>query len=73
MLQRQRSLRAVIESIGGELELRPLLTRIVHQACTLLEADHGTIGLVDEARRVVRLEAGFHMPPNELGTELGIG
>jgi signal transduction histidine kinase len=66
-------LRAVIESIGGELELRPLLTRIVHQACTLLEADHGTIGLVDEARRVVRLEAGFHMPPNELGTELGIG
>ena len=73
MLRRQRSLRTVIESIGGELELRPLLTRIVHQACTLLEADHGTIGLVDEARHVVRLEAGFHMPPNELGTELGIG
>lgn len=73
MLRQQRSLRAVIESIGGELELRPLLTRIVHQACTLLEADHGTIGLVDDARRVVRLEAGFHMPPNELGTELGIG
>ena len=73
LLRRQRSLRAVIESIGGELELRPLLTRIVHQACTLLEADHGTIGLVDETRRVVRLEAGYHMPPNELGTELGVG
>jgi signal transduction histidine kinase len=73
LLRQQRSLRAVIESIGGELELRPLLTRIVHQACTLLEADHGTIGLVDEARRVVRLEAGYRMPPNELGTELGVG
>ena len=73
LLRRQRSLRAVIESISGELELRPLLTRIVEQACTLLEADHGTIGLVDEARRIVRTEAGFNMPPNELGTELGIG
>ena len=73
LLRRQRSLRAVIESIGGELELRPLLTRIVQQACALLEADHGTIGLVDEARGIVRTEAGFNMPPNELGTELGIG
>ncbi|HEX6052914.1 MAG TPA: GAF domain-containing sensor histidine kinase [Gemmatimonadaceae bacterium] len=72
-LRRQRSLRSVIESISGELELRPLLTRIVEQACTLLDADHGTIGLVDEARRVVRTEAGFNMPPNELGTELGLG
>ncbi len=72
-LRRQRSLRSVIESISGELELQPLLTRIVEQACTLLDADHGTIGLVDEARRVVRTEAGFNMPPNELGTELGIG
>jgi signal transduction histidine kinase len=73
LLRQQRSLRAVIESISGELELRPLLTRIVHQACTLLEADHGTIGLVDEARGIVRTEAGFNMPPNELGSELGIG
>ena len=73
LLRRQRSLRTVIESISGELELRPLLTRIVQQACTLLEADHGTIGLVDEARGIVRTEAGFNMPPNELGTELGMG
>ena len=72
-LRRQRSLRSVIESISGELELQPLLTRIVHQACTLIEADHGTIGLVDEARGVVRTEAGFNMPPNELGAELGVG
>jgi signal transduction histidine kinase len=73
LLRRQRSLRAVIESISGELELRPLLTRIVHQACTLLDADHGTIGLVDHARGVIRTEAGFNMPPNELGAELGLG
>ena len=39
----------------------------------LLEADHGTIGLVDEARGIVRTEAGFNMPPNELGAELGMG
>ena len=72
-LRRQRSLRSVIESISGELELQPLLTRIVHQACTLIEADHGTIGLVDEGRGVVRTEAGFNMPPNELGSELSSG
>ena len=72
-LRRQRSLRSVIESISGELELQPLLTRIVHQACTLIEADHGTIGLVDAARGVVRTEAGYNMPPNELGSELGMG
>lgn len=72
-LRRQRSLRTVIESISGELELAPLLTRIVEQACTLIEADHGTIGLVDQARGIVRTAAGFNMPPNELGAELGIG
>lgn len=57
MLRRQQSLSAVIESISSELELRPLLTPIVRHACELLDADNGTIGLVDAERRVVRTEA----------------
>jgi GAF domain-containing protein len=73
LLRQQASLRAVIESISGELELRPLLTRIVRSACELLEADHGTIGLVDDVANVVRTAAGYNMPPNELGAEMAPG
>lgn len=75
VLRQQESLRAIIESISSELELRPLLTRIVQHACELLKADRGTIGLVDENRHLVRTEAVFEMPPDELGSEMppGVG
>jgi Signal transduction histidine kinase len=71
LLQRQESLRAVVESISSELELRPLLTRIVRHACELIGADNGTIGLYDPERNVIRTEAVFQMPPDELGAEMG--
>jgi signal transduction histidine kinase len=73
LLRQQEVLREFIESISSELELRPLLTRIVHHACELLAADYGTIGLVDETRNVVRTEASFRMPPDELGAEMAPG
>ena len=75
-LVRQRdSLREIIESIGAELDLRSLLTRIVRLACELLDADDGAIGLYDEARGVIRTEAIFRMPEEELGAEMppGVG
>jgi signal transduction histidine kinase/putative methionine-R-sulfoxide reductase with GAF domain len=67
------SLRAVIEDISGELLLRPLLTRIVRHACDLIGADNGTIGLYDPERDVIRTEAAYRMPPNELGAEMKRG
>lgn len=75
LLHQQETLRQVIESISSELELRPLLTRIIVHACELLGADRGTVGLVDEEHNVVRTEAIFNMPPDELGKEFppGIG
>ncbi len=73
ILRQQESLHAIIESISGELELRPLLTRIVQHACELLDADRGTIGLVDEERQLVRTEAVYKMPPDELGAEMPSG
>ncbi len=75
ILRQQESLRAIIESISSELELRPLLTRIVQHACELLQADRGTIGLVDEECDLVRTEAVYKMPPSELGAEMppGVG
>jgi signal transduction histidine kinase len=73
LLRQQESLRFIIESISEELELQPLLTRIVHHACDLLQADRGTIGLVDEVRGVVRTEAMIGMPPEEMGAEMAKG
>lgn len=73
LVRQQESLREVIESISSELELRPLLTRIVRHACELLNADRGSIGLVDETRNIIRTEAVYHMPPNEMGAEMAPG
>lgn len=64
----QDHLREMIEVISGELELRPLLTTIVQKACELLRADRGSIGLVDAASDLVRIEAVWKMPPEELGS-----
>lgn len=73
LLRQQEVLRAVIESISSELHLRPLLTRIVRHACELIGADNGTIGLVDERRQLVRTEAIWQMPDDELGAEMPAG
>lgn len=73
LLRQQEGLRQVIESISSELELRPLLTEIVRRACELLGAARGSVGLVDEDRGVMRTEAIWQMPPEELGAEMASG
>jgi signal transduction histidine kinase len=74
-IDKQESLRAVIEVMSSELELRPLLTTIVRHACDLLQADRGTIGLVIKEKNLIRTEAAFNMPEGELGLEMpeGVG
>ena len=64
----QDHLREMIEVISGELELRPLLTKIVQKACELLRADRGSIGLIQPGAKMVRIEAVYKMPPDELGS-----
>lgn len=75
LLRQRDSLREVIESISGELDLRQLLTRIVRHACELLDAHFGSIGLYDEERDLIRTEAVVSMPERELGAEMppGVG
>src|SRR4249920_3057647 len=75
LLRQRESLREVIESISSELELRPLLTRIVRHACELLDAAHGIIGLYDDDHNVIRTEAQYGIEANELGEEMmpGVG
>ena len=55
--ERAEALAAVIEDLGAELSLRPLLERILERSITLLDGDAGSICLVDEAARVYRKEA----------------
>lgn len=64
----QDHLREMIEVISGELELRPLLTVIIQKACELLRAERGSIGLVEHDEGIVRVEAVYRMPPEELGS-----
>jgi signal transduction histidine kinase len=62
-----------VEEISSELELRPLLTRIVSHACELLDAEDGSIGLYDAQKHLIRTEATFRMPAGEEGAEMGPG
>src|ERR1044072_1821380 len=72
-LREAEALRRMVEEISSELELRPLLTRIVTHACDLLGADDGSIGLYDPVRKVIRTEAVCRMPLREVGAETGPG
>ena len=69
-LREAEALCKVVEEISSELELRPLLTRIVAHACDLLGADDGSIGLFDPVRNVIRTEAIYRMPAREQGAEV---
>ncbi|HET7843158.1 MAG TPA: GAF domain-containing protein, partial [Xanthomonadales bacterium] len=63
----------VVEQISGALELDELLARMVEQACRLIGADDGTIGLHDPERQCIRTAAVYRMPPGELGAEMRAG
>jgi signal transduction histidine kinase len=67
------SLQVLIDSMGREADLGPLLTRLLDVACDLIGADHGAIGLVDPSGQRVRTAAVRNMPPNELGSETPVG
>lgn len=65
-------LERMIEDIDGELELEPLLNRIVSHACRLTGARDGAIGLYDPQRKVVRI-AAHNLPPDAIAKELDEG
>jgi signal transduction histidine kinase len=65
------SLRAVLDSIGREADVAPLLARVLEHACALLDADHGVIGLTEHD--VVRPVAIRDMPSLSLGVAVPAG
>lgn len=67
---RLEALREAIEQISSELELPTLLNRLAISTVRLLDADSGMIALLDEDAGDLRIEAGFHLPPQALGQRL---
>jgi signal transduction histidine kinase len=63
--------------ISSGLELEPLLSKILDSAVTLIQATHGTIGLVIQRSDspVIKTVAVYNMPEDEMGAEMtpGVG
>lgn len=70
LLKRGETLERMLEEVSSDVELKPLLTSIVREACELLGADDGTIGIWDERRGVLRIEAAHQMPEGEVGSDV---
>jgi signal transduction histidine kinase len=70
-------LQRVMALISSGLELEPLLSKILDSAVTLIQATHGTIGLVVHRSDspVIRTVAVYNMPDDEMGAEMkpGVG
>ncbi len=74
-IRRADILQRVMATISSGLELDPLLSNILESAVTLIEATHGTIGLVVErnGKQAIRTVAVHNMPDEELGAEMTLG
>lgn len=75
VMRRADILQRVMASINSGLALEPLLSNILGSSVTLIEATHGTIGLVIErnGRSAIRTVAVYNMPDEELGAEMAPG
>ena len=61
-LQQLNTLLSLIEALSSELDLDPLLRKMVVNAVELLGAEQGAIGLVDEERHAIRHKALHNLP-----------
>ncbi|MFQ5344185.1 MAG: GAF domain-containing protein [Anaerolineae bacterium] len=61
-LQRLNTLLSLVEAMSSELDLSPLLQKMVISAVELLGAEQGAIGLVDEERNAIRHRALHNLP-----------
>jgi len=71
-VRRADILQRVIASISSGLALEPLLSNILESAVSLIQATHGTIGLVVQRgdSPAVRTVAMHNMPEEEMGAEM---
>ena len=67
LLHKEGLILSSMEAVSGELELVPLLDRLLFHACDLIDADDGTIGLLDRESGGMRIASEYRMPEPELG------
>lgn len=72
-LHRLNTLRSLVEAMSSELNLSSLLHTIIVSAVELLNAEQGAIGLVDEARHILRHRAVHNLPEALLDVEFAEG
>ncbi|HEY3083319.1 MAG TPA: GAF domain-containing protein [Chloroflexota bacterium] len=72
-LRHLTSLREVVESISAELDLQPLLDKVVTHAVELLRADGGTVSMVDPKTGGGRLKSVLGLSPDMLEFEIPPG
>jgi signal transduction histidine kinase len=71
--ERLEAVLQAIEALGGERDLQPLLGAVLHHACELAGGKVGSIGLVDEARRLVRIRVAQGLPDSAVGVDVPFG
>lgn len=67
---RLETLRVAIERISSELDLPTLLNELAISTVRFLDADVGTIALIEEDSGRLRIEAGYNLQPGLLGLRL---
>jgi two-component system sensor histidine kinase DegS len=72
-LERERRLNEVAEGITSELELGKVLSKVVEIAEELVDADAGVIGLLDDARGVIRYPYRHNLPDEMIQTRIPEG
>ena len=72
-LRHLTSLREVVESISAELDLQPLLDKVVKHAVELLGADGGTVSMVNPQNGRGRLKSILGLSPELLDFEIPPG
>ncbi len=66
-------IRQIVEVISGELDLNALLGKVVRHAAELVEADGGTVSLVDSYTGVARIKGIHGLPADLLDLEIPPG
>jgi two-component system sensor histidine kinase DegS len=72
-LERERRLNEIAEGITSELQLDKVLSKVVEIAEELVAADAGVIGLLDEARGVIRYPYRHNLPEDMMTARIPEG
>jgi PAS domain S-box-containing protein len=69
----QRALLDTMQDLSGELELGPLLQRVVTRAVTLLGVTGGELAIFDDERRELEVVASLNIGGDSIGTRMALG